>query len=529
MCVIWVVYELWNLCSCAKKCVKNKPTTKKKKKKKKNKLVEVIIKHGKSKHKNVKIEDDETLEAFQAKVMSLTQVPPSRQKLVCKGKQLETNEDLRNGVKNKDIITLVGSAEKTDTTPMDVDKKVNFIEDMTEAQRQEAMAEIPPGLHNLGNTCYLNSTLQCLKGIPELKEELKKRATQTDQEDVVPGNPTFSVLLGRLFAEMDSTSESVVPRDFVDHFRNVFPEFATRTEQGHFQQQDSDECLTQTLTVLKREMTSKDISQGNWVDFCFGGVFDVNTMCQENADETAFETEPFVKLRCFIDQDTRHVNDGIAKDMTQEIEKRSNTLQRNALFKRTRRISQLPKYLNIQMVRFFWKQASQVNAKILRSVVFPEKLDIYDFCNDALKTKISDFRKAQVQKENEKREAEKLVQDEKNKEVKQDDEKKEKDKNKDKDNNKDTDNNKDKDKDKDKAMDVDPSSNESGYYELIGLVTHKGLSANSGHYIGYVKDPKRGWLKFDDEVVTEVSADDIKKLYGGGQWQMGYECFYRKI
>jgi len=71
--------------------------------------------------------------------------------------------------------------------------------------------------------------------------------------------------------------------------------------------------------------------------------------------------------------------------------------------------------------------------------------------------------------------------------------------------------------------------NESGYYELMGLVTHKGLSANSGHYIGYVKDVKRGWLKFDDDIVTEVPEDDIKKLYGGGQWQMGYECFYRKL
>lgn len=78
-------------------------------------------------------------------------------------------------------------------------------------------------------------------------------------------------------------------------------------------------------------------------------------------------------------------------------------------------------------------------------------------------------------------------------------------------------------------MELDDGLDESGFYELIGLITHKGLSANSGHYIGYSKDTKRGWLKFDDDVVTEVKEDDIKKLYGGGQWQMGYVCFYRKI
>ena len=61
-------------------------------------------------------------------------------------------------------------------------------------------------------------------------------------------------------------------------------------------------------------------------------------------------------------------------------------------------------------------------------------------------------------------------------------------------------------------MEVDDVSDEheSGFYELIGLITHKGLSANSGHYIGYSKDSKRGWLKFDDDVVTEVKEDVTK-------------------
>jgi len=76
---------------------------------------------------------------------------------------------------------------------------------------------------------------------------------------------------------------------------------------------------------------------------------------------------------------------------------------------------------------------------------------------------------------------------------------------------------------------VDLSKLESGYYELIGLITHKGLGANSGHYIGYAKDSKRGWIKYDDDVVSSVKDDEIKTLYGGGQWQMGYQCFYRKM
>merc|ERR1712129_421832 len=83
---------------------------------------------------------------------------------------------------------------------------------------------------------------------------------------------------------------------------------------------------------------------------------------------------------------------------------------------------------------------------------------------------------------------------------------------------------------KEKVEPIDVSQLETGYYELCGVVTHKGRSANSGHYIGYSKDSARGiWLKFDDEDVTEIKADDVKQLYGGGDHQMAFLCMFRRI
>ena len=63
---------------------------------------------------------------------------------------------------------------------------------------------------------------------------------------------------------------------------------------------------------------------------------------------------------------------------------------------------------------------------------------------------------------------------------------------------------------------TDVGSNNSGYYELQAVLTHKGRSSSSGHYVAWVRRKGDDWLMFDDENVTGVTSEDVLKLSGGG-------------
>lgn len=435
---------------------------------------------------------------FKAQLFALSGVVPERQKVMFKGVVLKDNEwnfQLRNNA----TVLLLGTAEDIATEPV---QQTKFVEDMNETELATA-TETPAGLTNLGNTCYMNASVQCLRAIPELRDALK---TFNEEMSLAPAQ-SITTSMKRVFEQMEKNS-TVTPILLLQTLHMAFPQFAQSGEDGNYRQQDANECLTELMKMLQQKLPPSNTT-GNFnsfIDQYFGGTFDVEMKCVESDEEPATKSkENFLQLSCFISPEVKYMHSGLKLRLKDQLTKRSPTLERDAVYNKTSLINRLPAYLIVQFVRFQYKGREGINAKILKDIKFPIEFDAFELCSPELQQKLVPMREKFKEIEDAKVEQAAI---------------------KAKDKSAVGDGGKVKTKTLPYSFEDDLGSNNSGFYHLQAVLTHKGRSSSSGHYVGWARQKGETWVKFDDDVVSQVSEEEILRLSGGGDWHCAYVLIY---
>lgn len=216
--------------------------------------MKVNVKWGKELYKDVEVDLSQPPLVFKSQLFTLSGVPPDRQKVLIKGGQLKDDDWGKQQPKDGMTLMMMGSADEVKVdAPANMPK---FVEDLPEEEQNTlATKAYGSGLKNLGNTCYMNSTVQCLYSIQGLRDAVlgfnpAAAAAPASSLSTDTGKKLVQATQ-ELFQDLKKGGEPFPPFKFLLMLRQRFPQFAQQTNEGFYMQQDAEECFTNIMYTLK--------------------------------------------------------------------------------------------------------------------------------------------------------------------------------------------------------------------------------------------------------------------------------------
>ncbi|KAF5276470.1 hypothetical protein FQA39_LY06539 [Lamprigera yunnana] len=376
------------------------------------------------------------------------------------------------------------------------------------------------GLVNQAMTCYLNSLLQALYMTPEFRNALYKWEFDGQIE-----TKSIPFQLQRLFLNLQTSSKSAVETT------ELTRSFGWDLSEA-WQQHDIQELCRVMFDALEQKF--KDTEQANLINDLYEGKMLDYVKCLECSTEKSREdtfldiplpVRPFGSnvaynsveeaLRAFVQPETLEGNN---QYFCEKCNKKCDAHKGLKFIK-------FPYLLTLHLKRFDFDYSTMHRIKLNDKVVFPEILNLNSFvptsnyvlenegieerdtavkCDDCSTTDSGSALDDESCQCNEVSSSVNGLED-----SCQDD---------------------DEDMSSGNHGEIDknrPEEPKGPYmYELFSIMIHSG-SATGGHYYAYIKDfQKNQWLCFNDQAVSRITEDDIRKTYGGGPVRAYYSSVY---
>ncbi|EER09338.1 tRNA-guaninine transglycosylase, putative, partial [Perkinsus marinus ATCC 50983] len=277
-----------------------------------------------------------------------------------------------------------------------------FVEDLSDEERRKVLKErevetLPIGLVNLGNSCYMNATIQALYAVPPLRQALLKYYDSSAHSEGSNQERSLSALIHQTFKDLGTKANAVEPASLFMLLRVMYPETFGKTTQGGIpQQQDADEFLRALMLNLSDTVKTP---HSNVIDDLFGFTMKTRMRCLEaEAEPESVSEERHRVLLCHMGTPTDpvgHLYQGVQLSLKETITKQAAVLGRDAEFEKSSAMDSLPEYLIVEFARFQWKGESTsagthaTRTKITRKVTFPQVLDVYDFCTEDVRKQLT--------------------------------------------------------------------------------------------------------------------------------------------